>query len=99
MAKRRKSAEPSGYQGLLAEPVRQLSLLELGDPDSRQKYAADRLKKVDLLFEHYGIDRAADNSGLALALALAARHVPGFKPAENRPGRPREDKDRDNTLV
>jgi hypothetical protein len=49
MSKRQKSAEHSGYQGLLAEPMCRTSRIELGDPKSRQKYAADWLEKIDLL--------------------------------------------------
>src|SRR5882757_2294876 len=40
---------------------------------------SERLAKLPILFEHFGIDPNSPGAWQALACALAARHVPGFQ--------------------
>jgi hypothetical protein len=74
------------YEGLLAEPMYRPTLLTAEDDSDR--WFNQRAAKTDLLFQHFGIDPAADNSWHYLAIALAERHVPGFGPPPPKRGHP-----------
>jgi hypothetical protein len=91
MAKRRKN--PIGqkpFTGDLAEPIksRRLSMLDLPMSAAERKAwieaqdleaFRERLRKLPLLMQHYGIDKADPKAGLSLAFALATEFVPGFE--------------------
>jgi hypothetical protein len=75
------------YGGALAVPIKQrrpslcLNDAELHEFCEREKLRimVEALKKVDLLYRHYGIDKSfGAGRPLALVLCLARDHVPGF---------------------
>jgi hypothetical protein len=86
-----------GYSGALAEPMYPPRLLM--SPEKLAEWPIRRATKMLLLFDHFGIDPTGDNAWRDLAGALAARHVPGFRPPPEKPGRPMERLDDDVTLV
>lgn len=61
------------YRGSLASPLRPNQ-----KPDT----------KLDALFADLGIARSTTNADREALIALASRHVPGFKKMKNQPGRP-----------
>lgn len=76
---------PKRYRGELKERIPLLYLgSQMSDPGYEAAFASkneeilnrERLRKLDLLMEHYGIVDRSDFK--ALALALSVDHVPGF---------------------
>jgi hypothetical protein len=80
----------SAYKGELAQPLSS----ELGDDE--RSIAIQR--RVDQLFNHYGIDPSGTTAWVRLALSLAHQHVPGFQ-ARKRTGAPRKWTDTNRALL
>jgi hypothetical protein len=93
------SPEVAEYSGPLAEPTYPLSLLDMCSEERVQEWIRQRTNKMDLLLSHYGIDPTGEDCWRKLALALAKRHVPGFRPPPPERGRPLTRKEDDVTLV
>jgi hypothetical protein len=80
--RKKRSRKGPSYLGILAEPIyvtlQGKSLLgALSDTDP--EYVAKLEERLSALFELFEIDRAAPDAWQKMALALAARHVPGFR--------------------
>ena len=88
-SRRSQGRQPWAYKGPLAEPMYPPSVL---GTLSCEEWAVKRAEKMALLFKHFGIDPNSKNAGMALANALAERHVPGFMPPPKR-GRPKQNDD------
>lgn len=88
------------YKGDLLKPIRpsSLGLLSTSDDelDEQQRIEAERTRRMGLLFDAHGI-RAGDWSRLCFALAEA--HLPGFRIAKARSGRPAKWDDFDRALL
>ena len=81
-------AENDDYRGLLADPMRPLGMLS--SPEEEGNWVLDQCVKTILLFQHFGIDPNAEDAWQKLAIGLARKHVPGFRPPRKTQGRPRE---------
>jgi hypothetical protein len=84
------------YAGLLAQPMFPLHALSTATDESF--WVMKRVFKTVLLFQHFDIDPNGRDAWQNLAIALAERHVPGFKPPPQKQGRPRERVNDDITL-
>jgi len=73
------------YSGLLDKPYSEREPRE-GTPAHKQWIQRVIAPRWSALFEHYGIDQSAPGAHYRLIEALAADHVPGFRPAV--PGAP-----------
>src|SRR5689334_1870981 len=80
------------YEGPLAEPLYAPTMLS-SIPDTIFSYALERANRTLLLFSHFGIDPCDERAWRSLAIALANRHVPGFRPPPRKQGRPKENDD------
>jgi|SRR5208282_1094175 len=76
------------YEGLLAEPMYPPQLLM--SASEKANWAVLRATKTLLLFKHFSIDPNGEDAWQRLAIALAANHVPGFKPPPAKPGHPKD---------
>src|SRR5262245_524671 len=72
------------FTGPLAEPIK------VDDPSDGIAVTHQRLKKLDALFEHYGLSEHSNDKWPLLALLLAADFVPGFRVCQSKAGRPRK---------
>ena len=90
MSKREKATKAKSYTGILNEPMPLLQNTVVGRTIEEQKIQRiESLQhRVGALFNHYGIDPAADNAWINLALSLAHDHVPAFQFGERKPGAP-----------
>ncbi len=78
----------TSYKGLLARPIPKPNTLN--NEEERSKIIDnERLKKLPELYKHYGII-PSHSAPLALVLALANQHVPGFSVENKKTGRPSE---------
>lgn len=85
------------YPAELSTPIFVNDLLLLWHQQSLEAFVIDaELKKLLLLFKHFGIDHGDPNAGLTLALHLARTHIRGFQieTARRRVGRPRNKRDK-----
>ncbi|HEY8596439.1 MAG TPA: hypothetical protein VIL84_14455 [Devosiaceae bacterium] len=87
MTRKPKNASPK-YKGILKEPIdrdyyfRDLTLLEreiVGEDGLKNEFVKLSLRKLDALYEHYGVGRGQPGAADELILELAKAHVPGFK--------------------
>ena len=76
------------YEGLLAEPM--YPPQSLMSASEKVDWTVLRATKTLLLFEHFSIDPNSEDAWQRLAIALAANHVPGFKPPPTKPGHPKD---------
>ncbi|MGC1180886.1 MAG: hypothetical protein WA884_18140 [Methyloceanibacter sp.] len=93
------SSEVEEYRGLLAEPMYPLSVLDMCSEERVQEWIRQRTNKMALLLSHHGIDPTGEDCWRKLALALAKRHVPGFRPPPPGRGQPLTRKEDDVTLM
>lgn len=86
------------YSGVLATPIviqpnarRPTTILDSRmDADAQAKFDTDLMERRAAVYEHYSIpDDGTFESAERLAMSLACDHVPGFKTADRKPGRPR----------
>ena len=88
-------ATPIPYGHALAAALRTWKIAD-GAPDQtwvREWLRDEQMRRVSLLFQHYGIEQDAPGAWYLLAQALANDHVPGFRivDKDERPvGRPRK---------
>jgi predicted nucleic acid-binding protein len=70
----------SNYTGLLNEPiVLQLRIGELSDKYQWERAEKETLEKLDLLYEHFKIDKSSKDAQLRLLASVAQVHIRGFK--------------------
>lgn len=78
------------YTGVLIEPLQKSKYLAgmlTSKEEANELYHRDLGERVDALFKHYNI-KPGENEWVALAIALAQEHVPGFKfEKAKKPGR------------
>lgn len=90
MTKRQKA----GYCGPLAKPIKLTGLRGVftSKGELERHCSPERLEKLQLLLDHYGICPDDTNCWCKLAYALACRHVPGFRQvtSEHRTGPKRQ---------
>ncbi len=100
MSKREKATKAKSYTGILNEPMPLLRNTVVGRTIEEQKnQRIESLQhRVGALFNHYGIDPAADNAWINLALSLAHDHVPGFQFGGKKPGAPYKRAEDDVTI-
>lgn len=88
-------ARPIPFNLVIAEALRSWKVTN-GAPDQsavREWLFDERMRRISLLFEHYGIQQDSADEWFLLAQALANDHVPGFRVAheqERGVGRPRK---------
>ncbi len=90
MSKREKATKAESYTGILNEPMQLPRKTLLGRTIEKQTAQSFKefLHRVGALFNHYGIDPAADRAWMHLAVSLAQNHVPGFQYGERKLGAP-----------
>jgi len=98
------SAKTDPYKGPLAKRIRLDAPSDdtaAAAEDKEMRPALEALAKVPILMEFFGIDPNSENPWMMLSLALAVRHVPGFRfdAATKPPGRPRSHPSNDILLV
>jgi hypothetical protein len=87
----KKHREPK-FSGALAEPIYPLTTYPLDTPADREKWRerviGNLLGKLDLLLDHYQLDRSDPNRWHNLSFKLAFDFVPGMKIEATRPPGP-----------
>jgi hypothetical protein len=79
------------YKGALAEPLQVPSYLS--SQEEWNEYGKALVQKTDLLMAEFGIDPTNPDADARLMMALAIRHVPGFRPKKQGGRSKRKDDD------